>query len=459
MKKTSNWLIYAFLIGGFLITLFTVLHLGKSLDTPSLAQAAETTSKSPLAFFAHHLLNPLSLFLIQIIVIFPIAQIMGYFFNKMGQPRVVGEIVAGIMLGPSILGALSQDIYTFVFPAHSLGTLRLMSHIGILIFMFVIGMDVNIKAFRKQAHQTLLISHTGIILPFILGCLLAGFLFESYKGPNVTFHSFALFMGVAMSITAFPVLARILQEKNLSSSAIGVTALASAAIDDVTAWTLLALIVAWVESGSGVEVFYMLGFFVLFLMILLLIVRPFLKNHFNNESSVRSHKIAFVLWLVFVCALVTESIGIHAIFGAFIAGVIMPDSQKFKIFISEKLEYFSASFLLPLFFAVVGIRTRIDLLNDFHSWMVCLVILFTATFGKFAGTSLAARFTGMSWRDSCSIGSLMNARGLMELIVLNLGYEMGIFSEKIFAMMIIMALVTTFMTGPLLNLFSTKKLA
>jgi Kef-type K+ transport system membrane component KefB len=456
-SKSNPWLIYTFLILIFCGTLAAVFYFGSRID--ALAPASlSSIAESPASFFHKHMSSSLGLFLVQIIVIFPAAQIMGNLFKKFGQPSVVGQITGGILLGPSILGTISPAAYQFIFPPDSLWTLRLMSHIGILLFMFVIGMELNIGMFRKSAHRTVLISHAGIVVPFALGCGLAVFLFDRYKGENASFESFALFLGIAMSVTAFPVLARILKEKNIAHTAIGTTALAAAAIDDVSAWTLLAFIAAVAESSSGMAVLYTIGFFGVFLAVMIFAVRPFLQHKFRSNDDPDENKIALVLWLVFVAALFTESIGIHALFGAFVAGVVMPDSSKFKQFLSERLEYFSSAFLLPLFFAVVGVRTAVGTLNSPTAWLVFILILAVAILGKFGGTSFAARYSGMTWKDSFAIGSLMNSRGLMELIVLNLGYEMGIFSERIFTKLVLMALVTTLMTGPLLSFFYKEQI-
>lgn len=458
-SKQSHWLSYAVLIACFFAAMAAVFYYGNSAyPAHGLTQdaAGQAFSGSPLSFFQKHIQTPFGLFLIQILVIFSAAQTLGMLFKKIGQPSVVGQIAAGIILGPSVFGHLSPSFYAFVFPQNSLATLRLMSHLGILVYMFLIGMEANLKNFQKSAHRTLLISHAGIVVPFVMGCSLAFFLFESYGGPKASFGSFAFFMGISMSITAFPVLARIIQEKKMAQSPLGITALSAAAIDDVTAWTLLAFIVAIVESSSASDVLYTIGFFGAFLLAMVTLVRPFLEKRFGNQNEPNEKKIAFVLWLLLVCALFTESIGIHALFGAFAAGAMMPDSLKFKEFLSQRLEYFSSIFLLPLFFAVVGVRTEVSFLAGSQSGLVFIIILAVAIAGKFGGTSLAARATGMTWREAFSIGSLMNARGLMELIVLNLGYEMGVFSGSIFSKLVLMALVTTMMTGPLLTFFNRK---
>jgi Kef-type K+ transport system membrane component KefB len=457
--QKRHWLSYTLLLISFFAAITVVLYYGSSADPAhDMMQGVASISlmASPLSFLRKHIETPFALFLMQVLVIFPVAQVMGALFKKMGQPSVVGQIAAGIILGHSVLGRLSPAAYHFVFPDNSLGTLRLMSQLGILIYMFLIGMEANLKTFQKTAHRTLFISHAGIVVPFVLGCGLAVFLFERYGGPKASFESFAFFLGVSMSITAFPVLARILQEKKLAQSHLGITSLAAAAIGDVTAWILLIFIVAIAESSSGMDVLYTLGFLGVFLFAMVSLVRPFLERKFGSHSEPTENKIAFVLWMLLMCALFTEAIGIHALFGAFVAGAIMPDASKFKEFLSQRLEYFSSVFLLPLFFAVVGVRTEIALLGNPEAWIVFCLLLAVAIAGKLGGTSLAARATGMEWRDALSIGALMNARGLMELIVLNLGYEMGIFSDQIFTKLVMVALVTTIMTGPLLTFFSKK---
>lgn len=395
----------------------------------------------------------------QIIVIIAVAGLFGRLFRKMNQPPVMGEMIAGIVLGPSVLGFFFPDAMAFLFPASSLETLRLLAQIGVVLFMFVVGMELNVQHVREKGSTAVMISHASIIVPFLLGATLSLFLYEELAPLGTSFNAFALFIGVAMSITAFPVLARILEDRGLSQTYLGSIALTCAAVDDVTAWCILALVIAIVNaSGIAVSLLTVL-FTLLFAAAMLFIVRPQLNRIVKETPRSRLHSrrlIGAMLALVLASALVTETIGIHALFGAFVAGIVMPPSADLRTFLREKIEGFSSAALLPLFFAFTGLRTQIGLLNDWKSWALCGVIILVAIAGKLVGSMLMSRWTGMSWSHSFAIGALMNTRGLVELVVLNIGYDLGILSGRIFAMMVLMALVTTFMTGPLLSLIKSE---
>jgi Kef-type K+ transport system membrane component KefB len=410
--------------------------------------------------FMANLQDPLSHLLVQLLTIIVVARLAGSLFKRFGLPAVVGEMAAGIALGPSLFGALFPAAAAFVFPAESLGTLKLLSQIGICLFMFSVGMELNLAHVRNRAKEAVAVSHASILAPFLLGVLLANFTFTDLAGPSATFTGFALFMGISMSITAFPVLARILQERNLSQTYLGSTAITCAAVDDVTAWSIMAFVVGIVKSTSMAGAVLTLVLAVVFIAIMLFAVRPALPRWLGRErlhnEEVSSGTLALVVGVVLAAALSTEVIGIHALFGAFLAGVVMPDAQGFRERINARVEKFSTVLLLPLFFAFTGLRTQVGLLDDLQGWMLCLLIIAVATVGKLGASALAARLTGMSWRDSLQLGALMNTRGLMELIVLNIGYDLGILSPRIFTMLVIMALVTTVLTGPLLTLFGQR---
>jgi Kef-type K+ transport system membrane component KefB len=347
----------------------------------------------------------------------------------------------------------------FLFPRTSLETLRLLSQIGVVLFMFIVGMELNVRHVKEKGSAAVMISHASIIVPFILGAGLSLFLYPGLAPPGTSFSAFALFIGVAMSITAFPVLARILEDRGLTQTALGSIALTCAAVDDVTAWCILALVIALVQA-SGITISVVtLVFTLVFAAAMIFVVRPRLPRLVKQATGSHVHTrrlIAGVLAFVLISALATETIGIHALFGAFIAGVVMPPSADFRAFLRDKLDAFSAAALLPLFFVFTGLRTQIGLLNDWQSWALCGVIILVAIAGKLGGSMLMSRWTGMSWPQSFSIGVLMNTRGLVELVVLNIGYDLGILSDRIFAMMVLMALVTTFMTGPLLSLVNIR---
>lgn len=406
----------------------------------------------------HH---PLALLLLQILVIVAAARGLGALFARFRQPRVVGEMIAGILLGPSLFGMVLPDLQGVVFPAASLDSLQMLSQIGVILFLFVVGIELDVDLLRRKADAAVLVSHSSILVPFFLGSAGALFFYGPLAPAGIPFSAFALFLGVAMSITAFPVLARILEDRKMSRTMLGGTAITCAAVDDVTAWCLLAVVIALVRAdglaGSAGTILMTLAF----IGSMLFVVRPWLgrilaaKTRGENgeeRGALSNGLLAGVLLFVFASALATELIGIHALFGAFLAGVCMPQDSALRHALRQRLEGFSTAFLLPLFFAITGLRTQIGLLDSWVAWAVCASVIAIAITGKLGGTMIAARWTGMSWGDSFALGALMNTRGLVELIVLNLGYDLGILSPRIFAMMVLMALITTLMTGPLLQL-------
>jgi Kef-type K+ transport system membrane component KefB len=405
--------------------------------------------------------QPLSRLLVQLFLVIALAQLAGRVCRRIGQPAVIGEIITGIVLGPSLLGLLVPDAFAFVFPADSLKALRLLSEVGVCLFMFVVGMELDMRQVQRNSHIAIAVSHVSIVFPYLLGVLLAYFLYGDLAGPGATFTSFASFMGVSMSITAFPVLARILQERGMSRTLLGSTAMTCAAVGDVTAWTILAFVVAVAGSTSLVSFSLNALLVLVFIMIMMLGVRrglPCLLGRDRMAQEEPSHgTLAIVVCVVAAASLTTEAIGIHASFGAFLAGAITPDVDGFRRRISERIQAFSSVLLLPLFFAFTGLRTQIGLLHDFGGWSICLLITSAATLGKLGGSAATARFTGMPWVESLKLGALMNTRGLMELIALNVGYDLGILSPRIFTMLVIMAVLTTMMTGPLLMLFQRQK--
>jgi Kef-type K+ transport system membrane component KefB len=448
---------YSILLVVSIAGLLVLLGFGARLQPPVSAGAEAAVSTDLAAGLRETLADPLSRLLLQIVVIVVAARLAGTLFRRMGQPAVIGEMVAGILLGPSLLGLLFPDALNFLFPAASLGTLKLFSQVGVILFMFLVGMDLDLRHLREKAHAAVMVSHASILLPMLLGVGLALFLYTSQAPAGVAFTSFALFMGIAMSITAFPVLARILEERGLSKTPLGTTSIACAAVDDVTAWCLLAVVVAIARSNGIAPAFLTIGLALAFVGFMLLVVRPWVDRTLTNTRINSKTIMAGTVVFAFAAAWITEVIGIHALFGAFLAGVVAPSQKAFRAGLRERLEVLVSVLLLPLFFAFTGLRTQIGLLDDGASWLICAAVIGFAIVGKLGGSTLAARWTGMGWRDSFSIGALMNTRGLMELIVLNIGYDMGILSGKIFAVMVIMALVTTFMTAPLLELIEARK--
>lgn len=466
MKRKWSTLFYTMIVAGAAGVIYWIVKQGKALQAPALtaretAADGQSASRSSFQEFTHdfssHITEPIAVLLLQIIIIILFARLFGYLFKKIGQPAVIGEIVAGIILGPSILGAYFPHITGFLFPATSLGTLNFLSQIGLVLFMFIIGMELDLKSIGKQAYDAVVISHASIIIPYTLGMGLAYFIYKDYAPSGTSFLSFALFMGIAMSITAFPVLARILKERGLTRTKLGAMALTCAAADDLTAWCILAAVIALVKSGSSFSVLYTIGLAALYVLLMLKVVRPALRkleHIYHNKEAKRTAVMAVLFVMLIVSAYVTSVIGVHSLFGAFMAGVVMPPSFDFRKIVTDKIEDISIVLLLPLFFVITGLRTQIGLLNAEHLWVTFGWILLVALAGKFGGSALAAKIVGQSWKDSLSIGILMNTRGLMQLIVLNIGYDLGVLSPEMFAMMVLMALVTTFMTGPALDLIN-----
>ena len=399
--------------------------------------------------------SPIGILLLQIITILITCRIFGWLFQKIGQPTVIGEIVAGIVLGPSVLGHLFPQVSEFLFPIESLSKINILSQFGLILFMFAIGMELNMSEVRKKLKETILISHTSTVVPFFFGMLTAYFVYDKYADKSTPFLSFALFIGIAMSITAFPVLARIIQEKGLTKTHLGTISLASAANGDITAWCLLAVVIAIAQAGSMLSAVYNILFSIIYIAFMFLAVRPFLRmigHIYHNKEVVDKGLVAFIFLLLISSAYLTEILGLHALFGSFIAGVVMPSNIKFRKIMTEKVEDVSLALFLPLFFVSTGLRTEIGLLNKPELWWLCLVFIIVAIVGKFGGAFFSARFVGESWRDSFYIGALMNTRGLMELVVLTIGYEMGILTPSVFVILVLMTLVTTFMTTPLVSL-------
>ncbi len=461
-----NVLVIAILISG----LYMVIKKGEKLTVKPLQSSVQTVladkdiSKvavpitglnQALGQFEENAKHPLSLLLLQILVIIIASRIFSLILTLVGQPSVIGEILAGIFLGPSAMGLLFPDFFHYIFPANSLGTLQFLSQIGVSFFIFIFVMELALRIIKSKARDALFVSNVSIAIPFVLGVSLAYYLFDSYAPSGVGFLAFALFIGISLSITAFPVLARILQERGMTKTPVGSMAIICAATNDVIGWCILAAVIAIAKAGAIASALFTIILAIVFVSIMLLIVKPYLtklsRKQLNPEMP---GKLAVSLsFLTLLCsAYIAELIGIHALFGAFLAGVIMPQSFNFKQKITEKLEDVSVLVLLPVFFAFTGLRTQIGLLNDSHSWATFGLIFLVAVCGKFGGSMFAAKFAGQTWKNSLMLGALMNTRGLMELIVLNIGYDLGILSPQIFAMMVLMALATTLMTGPCLNL-------
>ena len=460
MKNLRNILFYVITIGGLSGIIYLVLKGGEQLEATAGAEAAQSNGtgwEHFLEALGYNLSYPLAILLLQIITIILVARAFGIFFKKIGQPSVIGEIVAGIVLGPSLVGPYFPEFSAFLFPASSLPNLGVMSQIGLILFMFVVGMELDLKVLKNQAQDAVVISHASIVFPFALGVGLAYFIYTQTAPEGVSFLSYSLFIGISMSITAFPVLARIVQERGLTKTKLGAIVITCAAADDITAWCLLAAVIAIVKAGSLASAGYTIVFATGYVFLMLKFVRPFL-HRIGDLHATKERMSKPVVGIFFITLLLsswsTEVIGIHALFGAFMAGVIMPANVNFRNIFIEKVEDVAQVLLLPLFFVFTGLRTQIGLLNEPGLWQLCLIVVLVAVTGKFVGSALAARFVGQSWHASLTIGALMNTRGLMELVALNIGYDLGVLSPEMFAILVLMALVTTFMTGPALDIIN-----
>jgi len=441
---------YLALVGIPLLLLVGILIAGQGLQAPApdwpVPAAGKSGSSAPMP--------NLLLLLGQMALIIAVARSVGRLFRTIHQPQVVGEMAAGILLGPSLLGWLAPEWFHTVFPVASLGFLNSVSQIGLLVFMFLVGLELDPKLLRGQGATVVITSHMSIAVPFVLGAALAYGLYPQLSDSRVSFLGFALFLGAAMSVTAFPVLARILAEKRLLHTRVGAAALACAAIDDVTAWAILAAVVLLVRSSAVHGALWLtLGGSFLFVGIMVMVIRPLLGRYRRHlwDRELTHDRLAGILVFALLSALTTEWLGIHALFGAFLAGAVLPKETALIQALTEKLEDVTVVFLLPLFFAFTGLRTSIGLVSSNSLWVICGLIMVVAVIGKMGGSAVAARLTGMSWREASALGALLNTRGLMELVILNVGLDIGVISPTLFAMMVLMALTTTFMTTPLLE--------
>jgi len=435
---------YVAMVAAAVAVFLMIRARGVEFPAPPAAEEAHARAAGGEDTFARVLL---SLALITVAT-----RLVGSAFQRfLRQPPVMGEIVAGILLGPSLLGACWPAAQAFVLPAAVAPHLAVISKIGVVLFLFLVGLELEPRLLRKQPHATVAISHASILAPFLLGAALALYLYPTHATRDVDFTTFALFLAVALSVTAFPVLARILSDRGVQSTPLGTTALACAAIDDVTAWTLLAFLTALAraELAHFTRTVLLLA---LYVAVMYWVVRPAVRLF--SERAERGHgplsrgTLALVFVAVLLSAVATEWIGVHALFGAFLLGVLLPRGGRLAREVQAQLESFVLVLLLPSFFALTGLRMEIGLLDGVRDWLVCALILLAATLGKVGGTTVAARLTGHRWRPALALGFLMNTRGLMQLIVLDLGLELGLITRRVFTMMVLMALVTTFLTAP-----------
>jgi Kef-type K+ transport system membrane component KefB len=435
------------------LSLLFIIRSGGSLKAPPNTALALPAANGAIGVPQ---MPDLFLLILQISVILFASRVVGKLFLLIGQPRVVGEMTAGIILGPSVLGWLAPNLFATIFPAFSLGYLNALSQVGLVLFMFLIGLALNPNELKNLGHAAVTVSNASISLPFLLGGALAVYLYPRFSNSGVAFVSFALFLGAAMSITAFPVLARILKERNLLNTRLGTIAIACAAVDDVTGWCVLAGILVLIRShGAGTPLWLTVGGTIVFAAFVIYAGPPLLRHfetRFRRNGALDDSNIAVLTLLVLTSALITERLGIHLLFGAFLLGTVMPREQKFVRHLLDKFESVVIVLLLPLFFAFSGLRTSIGLVQGREMWLCTGLITLVAVTGKLGGSMLAARACGIEWREATGLGILMNTRGLMELVILNIGLDIKVITPALFSMMVIMALATTFMTTPLLEL-------
>ncbi|MDQ2902649.1 MAG: cation:proton antiporter [Chloroflexota bacterium] len=387
--------------------------------------------------------------LLQLVFIILAVQLCGFLCRLVGQQWVIGEILAGLILGPSLLGSLWPGLKEQIFVSSALPTLQTLGDIGLVLYMFSLGTRLDTGLMQKQSRKALTTSLSGVLLPLALGGTLAFFLYPNFAGNKANLLSFMLIVGTSLSITAFPVLARLLMEKRMVNTRLGTLALTCAVVDDVIAWCLLALVIAIAHATGLIAVALTLGAVVIFALVMFMVVRPLLlwaDRHIRSQQLM----IAFTMVGLLLSAYLTNAIGIHPVFGAFVMGVILPRRARFVAYI-RSIDQVNNTLFLPLFFVYSGLRTQIGLINTPWLWFLCVLALIIACVGKIGGVTLCARFMGDSWKEASSLGVLMNTRGLVELIVLNIGLSLGILSPSLFAMLVIMALVTTMMASPLLH--------
>ena len=394
--------------------------------------------------------------ILQFIVIVASARAAGSLFRLFGQPRICGEIAAGLLLGPSFFGLFYPHLYQSVFNPAVAPQVSLLSEVGLIFVMLLIGLDFNFSHLRGGGQTALSISAAGIVVPFGLGQLLAPWVY-SWMNLHVDALGFALFMSTAMSITAIPVLGRIMIEFNIHRTRIGALTITASAMDDACGWLLLAAVSAAVRSQlQPLRLTISLGATVIYLLIMLYGVRPLLRRWVRwvmaeSGGELSLNAFAQILVFVFASAAVTSMIGIFPIFGAFVMGGVLFDQAEFRKALGQRLRDFVEVFFLPIFFTFTGLRTDIGSLHSRMNWLACGIVIFAATAGKFGACTLAARFRGFSWHEASAMGIMMNTRGLMELIVLNTGYDLGIIPRPVFSMLVIMSIATTYMTAPILR--------
>lgn len=436
------------------VGLFLLLdRVGRTLSAPPPA-VGEAPFGSAVVTGSHAVRDVL----VALLVIILTGRLLGLALRRLGQPLVIGEVFAGILLGPSLLGRVWPEAQAFVLPASLVPGLGVVSQLGVVLYMFVVGLGLDTRALHARGRAAVAISHASIVAPFTLGAALALLLYPRFSTSDVPFTVFALFVGVSLSVTAFPVLARILRDRGIERTALGATALACAAADDVTAWCLLAFVVS-LAAATPAAAAVTIGLAAGYAAFMLLVARPWIERRAATLTEVTTPVVGAAFLGLLASALATEVIGVHALFGAFLFGAILPSGGPLASELARRIEDLVTMLLLPAFFAFTGLRTRIDLLDGAGAWGACALVVLVATVGKVGGTAIAARVSGLGWREAAALGALMNTRGLMELIVLNVGLDLGILSPGLFAIFVVMALVTTFATAPMLRLVMRREAA
>ena len=444
---------YGIMVAASVALFFVIRAMGEGLVAPAPVEAgvgARGAGGAPG--------NTLLQVLVALVTIIAAARGVGAIFRYFHQPPVIGEVVSGILLGPSLLGQVAPGAAAYLFPTAITPLLGILAQVGVLLFMFVVGLELNTGVLREKTHATIAISHASILTPFLLGSALALWIYPLLSSSDVSFTGFSLFLGVSMSVTAFPVLARILTDRQMQSTRLGVVALTCAAVDDVTAWCLLAFVVGVIQakvSGAGMTALLTVAY-VVFMFVAVRPLAVWFTARYEGVKNPGQQMMAAVCLVLLLSSLATEYIGIHTLFGAFLAGAIIPHDSTVARVLRDRLQDFVVVMLLPAFFAFTGLRTQIGLIHG-EEWLICGVIILVACAGKFGGSTLAARVTGMNWREAASLGILMNTRGLMELIVLNIGLDLGVISPTLFAMLVIMAVVTTLATTPILDALNQRQ--
>ncbi len=450
MISKRTYFIYSIILVAFIGGIVWILLKGG--DTSAFASA-------PVDSLINLSWNPFTNFIFQALVILFLSRLFGSISRTSGQPALTGEIVAGVLLGPSILGWLFPSVYEFLFPASSFAVLEYITQLGLLLFLFIIGMELDVKVLRSRHQRPFLISHLGILIPFALGVLLAYYWYLDFA-PSVNFYGFALFLGIGISVSAFPVLARIIQERGLIKKPIGSLAITAASIDDITAWSLVALAVAVVKADGLLSFLITLLFIALYFVFMIMLIMPIMKKIgelYPSKETLNKRVMGSIFGMLILSVAISELIGLDGLIGAFFAGVIMPRNLSFKKILNDRIEDITVALFLPLLFLYVGLHTNLHIFFEWNAIAFCGLVLIASLLGKLLGVTLTSKTLGGSWKDSFLLGVLMNTRGLMGLIIITLGHQLNVFPETLFTVLVVLVFIATLITNPLLDLLLRKK--